>query len=217
MSYTISLGNITFPINPKGIKVKVASKNNTITLIDGDEYVIPKKGTLKEFYFEVLLPSLKYPFAIYNNGFVEPKVYIEYITNLKEKCEAVDFKIFRKIGKKEYNQSISVVVESFTIREDFDTGYDFYVDLVLKEHKTLKSSLIENANLVENTAVNSTTNSNLAYEEYTVVSGDNLWNIAKKRYGDGSKYTIILEANKDKISNPNLIYPNTILNIPKIN
>lgn len=217
MSYTISLGNITFPINPKGIKVNVASKNNTITLIDGDEYVIPKKGVLKEFYFEVLLPSLKYPFAIYNNGFVEPKVYIEYITNLKEKCEVVDFKIFRKIGKKEYNQSISVVVESFTIREDFDTGYDFYVDLVLKEHRTLKSSLIENTNLVESTATNNTTNSSLAYDEYVVKSGDNLWNIAKKKYGDGSKYTIILEANKDKVSNPNLIYPNTILNIPKIN
>ena len=49
---------------------------------------------------------------------------------------------------------------------------------------------------------------------HTVVKGDSLWNIAKKYYGDGSKYNLILEVNKDKIKNANSIYPGQVLTIP---
>ena len=50
---------------------------------------------------------------------------------------------------------------------------------------------------------------------YTVKSGDCLYNIAKKYYGDGSKYTKIYEANKKIIgSNPNLIKAGQVLTIP---
>ena len=50
---------------------------------------------------------------------------------------------------------------------------------------------------------------------YTVKSGDCLYNIAKKYYGDGSKYTKIYEANKKIIgSNSNLIKAGQVLTIP---
>lgn len=49
---------------------------------------------------------------------------------------------------------------------------------------------------------------------YTVVKGDCLWNIAKKFYGKGSKYTLIYNANKGIIKNPSLIYPGQVLTIP---
>lgn len=49
-------------------------------------------------------------------------------------------------------------------------------------------------------------------ESYKIKSGDCLWNIAKKYYGDGSKYTLIAKANN--ISNPNLIYAGNTLTIP---
>lgn len=49
---------------------------------------------------------------------------------------------------------------------------------------------------------------------YTVVKGDCLWNIAKKFYGSGTKYTIIYNANKSIIKNPSLIYPGQVLMIP---
>lgn len=52
-------------------------------------------------------------------------------------------------------------------------------------------------------------------ENYTVVKGDCLWNIAKKFYGSGAQYTKIYNENKDKIKNPNLIYPGQVLIIPK--
>lgn len=47
-------------------------------------------------------------------------------------------------------------------------------------------------------------------------TGDCLWNIAKKYYGNGRKWKKIYNANKDKISDPNIIYPKQKLVIPVI-
>ena len=49
---------------------------------------------------------------------------------------------------------------------------------------------------------------------YTVVKGDSLSKIAKALMGDATKWRVLYEANKDKIKNPDLIYPGQILKIP---
>lgn len=49
---------------------------------------------------------------------------------------------------------------------------------------------------------------------YTVKAGDSLSAIAKRELGDASKWTTIFEANRDKISNPDLIHPGQVLTIP---
>ena len=49
---------------------------------------------------------------------------------------------------------------------------------------------------------------------YTVVAGDPLSKIAKREYGDASKWHAIYEANKDTIKNPDLIYPGQTFKIP---
>ncbi len=54
-------------------------------------------------------------------------------------------------------------------------------------------------------------------ESYEVVKGDCLWNIAKKDYiyADPFKWPRIYEANKDKIKDPDLIYPKQVFTIPR--
>lgn len=59
---------------------------------------------------------------------------------------------------------------------------------------------------------------------YTVKPGDNLWTIAKKNYEGIQNNTqiareslAIYQANRDQIQNPNLIYPNQIITLPKMN
>jgi nucleoid-associated protein YgaU len=47
---------------------------------------------------------------------------------------------------------------------------------------------------------------------YTVVSGDTLWAISERFYGDGSKYQVIADASG--VANPDLIYPGQVLTIP---
>jgi nucleoid-associated protein YgaU len=44
--------------------------------------------------------------------------------------------------------------------------------------------------------------------------GNNLWNIARQIYGSGFNYTVIYEANKSQIRDPNLIYPGQIFSTP---
>lgn len=49
---------------------------------------------------------------------------------------------------------------------------------------------------------------------YVVVNGDSLSKIAKREYGDASKWHRIYEANKSVIKDPDLIYPGQELKIP---
>lgn len=51
-----------------------------------------------------------------------------------------------------------------------------------------------------------------APNSYTVVSGDTLWGIAERFYGDGNKYQVLVDANS--IPNPDLIHPGQVLTIP---
>ncbi len=51
-------------------------------------------------------------------------------------------------------------------------------------------------------------------QTYTVVGGDSLSKIAKKFYGNANKWREIFEANKDRISNPDLIQIGQVIKIP---
>jgi nucleoid-associated protein YgaU len=53
---------------------------------------------------------------------------------------------------------------------------------------------------------------------YTVVKGDHLWGIARKKehYGNGFAWPVIYKANRDQIKNPDLIYPKQTFKIPKL-
>lgn len=48
----------------------------------------------------------------------------------------------------------------------------------------------------------------------TVQPGFTLWGIATEQFGDGVLYVQVFEANKDKIRDPNLIYPGQVFVIP---
>ncbi|MCV2509535.1 MAG: peptidoglycan-binding protein LysM, partial [Neisseriaceae bacterium] len=52
-------------------------------------------------------------------------------------------------------------------------------------------------------------------ELYEVQKGDTLSKIAEKYYNDASKYTVIFEANKPMLSDPDKIYVGQTLIIPK--
>lgn len=46
--------------------------------------------------------------------------------------------------------------------------------------------------------------------------GNNLWRMSKVLYGDGSKFTLLYEANKDQIRNPDRIYPGQVFRTPDV-
>ncbi|MFZ5947039.1 MAG: LysM peptidoglycan-binding domain-containing protein [Stygiobacter sp.] len=54
--------------------------------------------------------------------------------------------------------------------------------------------------------------------DYTVVKGDHLWGIAKKKehYANPFAWPMIYQANRDQIKNPDLIFPKQIFRIPNL-
>jgi nucleoid-associated protein YgaU len=53
-----------------------------------------------------------------------------------------------------------------------------------------------------------------AAQTYTVNKGDTLSKIAKEFYGSANRWHEIYDANRDQISNPDLIQPGQVLKIP---
>ena len=47
-----------------------------------------------------------------------------------------------------------------------------------------------------------------------VQPGNSLWRIARQAYGEGIKFTVIYQANKDQIRDPDLIYPGQVFSLP---
>lgn len=50
-----------------------------------------------------------------------------------------------------------------------------------------------------------------------VQPGNSLWRLARRSYGSGVRYTVIYEANRRQIRNPNLIYPGQVFFVPRVN
>ena len=50
-----------------------------------------------------------------------------------------------------------------------------------------------------------------------VQPGNSLWRLARRTLGEGVRYTVIYEANRDRIRDPDLIYPGQIIQIPQTN
>ena len=100
-------------------------------------------------------------------------------------------------------------------RQISSSGYSHSATLIKTDFgKSLKISSSKKSTKKKTKKVNSSTKSDSAKRTYTVKKGDCLWNIAKKYYGDGRKYTKIYDANTSKIANPNLIYVGQKLVIP---
>ena len=55
-----------------------------------------------------------------------------------------------------------------------------------------------------------------AVTKHQIARGETLWGLSNKYYGDPFKWGRIYNANVDKISNPDRIYPNDEINIPEI-
>ena len=59
-----------------------------------------------------------------------------------------------------------------------------------------------------------TTVQKIVSDKYTVVHGDNLWEIAVRAYGDGYRWTDLARVNS--LSNPDLIFSGNVLKLPRL-
>lgn len=222
--YDFYLKKCLLPVAPQKLQVKINNANDTITLINEGEVNRLKKAELTDIEFECELPQFKYPYAVYKSGFKKASYFLNYFEQLKIKKKPFQFIVSRTLpnGKVLFYTNMKVSMESYTITEEAKNGFDVTVKVKLKQWREYGTKTIEldfdearPRTDVQETRPTETSPEPAAPQTYTVVKGDCLWNIAKRFYGDGSKYPIIYNANIDVIGgDPNLIYPGQVLIIP---
>ena len=214
MSYSCYLGGVEWP-TPAKLTVKIKGKNKTLTLLNEGEINFLRTPGLSEIVLPVTLPML--------TGSRSPSYYMGVLERLKTSKGTTQFILVRRSpdGRRLFDTNMTVSVEDYNITEDAKEGLDVSVDINLKQWQDYGTKTVT----VEEPKAESTTPTVTVQKEreastaptaktYTVKAGDCLWAIAAKYYGNGADYTKIYNANTDKISNPNLIYPGQVLTIP---
>lgn len=194
-------GALQLPVKPTEFNVTVAHRNTVVNVIQlGDINLIGKTG-LRDISLSSFFPAKDYNFSI-NSGRKEPITCVNQIEKWRKSGKPVRVIITDLLN-------MEATIESFTWGERDATG-DIYYTMALKEYKRVKTS---KAGEKETTRETKAPESNSG-KTYTVKNGDCLWNIAKRFYGDGSLYSKIYNANKDKIKDPNVIYTGQVIRIP---
>lgn len=73
--------------------------------------------------------------------------------------------------------------------------------------------IVAGSPIVKQPQIETKENTSITENSYTVVKGDNLWNIAVKAYGDGFRWVDIAKANN--LQNPSLVFSDNVLKIPR--
>lgn len=208
--FEIYIGDMKLPVAPPKIETEIENKNETVTLINDGDIVLPKHRGLMTISMDIVLPNHQYPFAVYDNGFIPAMDFINYFNDLKENKEVVPVVISRvyKNGTviNQKGGSIRMTLEDYQWSDDTDEGDDNPVSLTLKEAptwgtvvgkvktKTTKSGKKKKTVKKKKTRAKKSTKKTT----YTVKTNDSYWKLAKKYYGDGSLWKTIKKANGNK-------------------
>lgn len=211
-----------FPVLPESITVSYGSNNDSLKVCGVGEITILQDSAAATIKFSSFFPSTYFSGCGYKN-IPSPKSAVDTIIGMKESKKPVRFTITGGIGVSMY-----CTIENLDVEEmGGDIGTLSY-SIKLKEYRVTKVRQIQ-VNIETKKARISTlsrADNSIIGSSYTVVSGDCLWNIAKKFYGSGIRHTDIYNANatiiedvarahgKSSSSNGHWIWPGTVLTIP---
>ena len=230
--YDVYFDKVILPVAPSKIKTDIKSNDQTVDLINDGEVNILKTPGLTEVSFDILLPNLQYPFAKYPSGFKNAAYYLDLFEDYKKNKKPFQFIVSRILpsGRVLFYTNLRMTMESYSISDDTSQGFDMTVSLKLKQYKPYGTKTVNIAEQVSSSSGAGKraagAGADTAGTKYTIVSGDTLWNIAKKMLGDGGKWNMIYSANMEIIentakahglgssSNGHWIYPGTVITIP---
>lgn len=196
------------PINPASFDFAEAQNNQKITLLNiGEANLIGSRGlvtgSLSSFF-----PSPDSPLARYADR--EPMEYIRLLKKWKESTQPIRV----IISDCDFNLAMSIDRLQYGPREG---DKDVYYTLDLSEYRFLNVPAVQETakTASKESGLNPRPNTQSAPKSHTVVSGNTLWGLAVKFYGDGAQYTKLYEANKEKIGDdPSMIRAGCELVIP---
>lgn len=205
---------IRFPVIPDQIEIRTGLSNNTVEVVSLGEVGIIGAPKLKTITISSFFPAAYAPYCqISQNEWIPPYEAVDKIMRWMESKKpgvlAIDGMDIDKV---------SFMADEFSYREKGGQPGDVYYDLVLKEYKEMKPRITELAKKADGSlglkVKSSRTDTRTIPDQYTVKSGDSLYVIAKRFYGDGAKWRELYQKNEATIgNNPNLILPGWVLKL----
>lgn len=212
------LNDIQLPINPlEDITFYTNVNTKNIDLISFGEIVVLGNRKPIEFNIDSFFTDNKYPFVVVE----KPLLAIDYINKLHDIINKKSTVRFIMTGDKT-DVNMLCVISSFKHSQRFGEEGEYYYTLQLVEYREPKVKKVivqipKGTNNIPLAAVNKQAvrkEPAVKQTTYKVKAGDCLWNIAKAFYGDGTKYTLIQNANpKTKTKG---IHPGDVLIIPGV-
>ncbi|WP_407301597.1 LysM peptidoglycan-binding domain-containing protein [Clostridium botulinum] len=196
-----------FPVNPiDNVMVNRTKKYDTADIVDYGEVDLSDKGKkIKELSFLTLLPKEYDTYCRYRN-IPKPAEAIGKLQKWMEQEEPLRLIIT------DFGFNDLVIISNVSEEERAGETGDKYITISFRNHRDLKIQTLAPPKItstVKTVALNNnraTTKSNSKI--YVVKQGDSLWKIAKWWYGDGSKWNVIYQKNRNIIGpNPNVIRP----------
>lgn len=199
-----------FPINPPSISLSNSSENETINIEDLGKTTILRSPNLLSFSFSSQFPETYFAQCNYKN-LQKPFKSFNLIQNMKN-TGIVRFTATSSPFDME------CTIERFGLSEKSGDVGTLDFSIVLREYR--KSS-VKKINVVDNKATIPSPNKKARSDNrkksktYTVVKGDYLIKISKKKLGSTGRWKELYNLNKKVIgNNPSLIYPGQVLKLP---
>ena len=215
MAYHLYMFGVEWPELPSDYSISTGSKNKTSDLLDGRTISFLKSPGLKEFSLSLTLPEY---------GKRPAEYYISLVEKYKKKQKPTQFILTRATYKNEPLEDVNlkVSVEGYSVSESASAPFERQLSISLREYVDYETQTVSIKTVKENgkTQAVATIKKERSKESaptaktYTVKDGDNLWKIAARYLGSSSKYLDILNANRDTISNPNILRSGQVLKIP---
>lgn len=218
MSYAVFFDkdNATYrlPVNPEEIEISSTQAIEKYEILKLGQIAVPTHMELKEYSFECEFPHTPLHYVETSGGFKDADFYLKLFEQWRGKKVPVRFIASNGIGN---DINTLALIEELTITEKAGEEGDKYVSFKLLEYREYGKKFMVVVQSNKATVKKGSTTPKVnpkSNRVYVVRRGDTLWAIAKKYYGSGLQYPKIFNANRDKIKNPNLIYPGQKLVIP---
>lgn len=220
MSYSIffDYNNKTYriPVNPEEVKTDNSLSIEKYNILSLGQVAVPNYKELNKYTFETEFPYKVTSYVNYKNNFKNSDFWVNLFEKWMKNKTVIRFIASNGIGN---DINTLVLISSLGVTEKAGEEGDKYISFELLEYRkfdkkvaTVKSIGGSKAKITQSSTPKS--NPKATSRTYTVVSGDTLWAIATRYYGSGAQYPKIYDANRNIISNPNLIYPGQKLVIP---
>ena len=187
---------LRFPVLPTKFDVTHGTKNTSVTISGLGEILVLQDRAAVEVSWDSFFPAAYFP------GIQTPFML--------SSPDAMMQRLFEwKISAKPVHLILTGT------RVNFYAAIQSY-KIKLKEYREVRIRQVKVSSTGTATVSGGSTRTDnrVQAKTYTVKPGDCLYNISKSTLGDGGRYNEIYSLNKDKLKNPNLIYPGQVLQLP---